>query len=106
YSQLVGLDSSVKTLANSFNIELIKDEAVDGKLATQLRLVPKAAGRSFTSLEIWVDHGSSLPVQYKFFERNGDYTIVKLTNLEPNVKLADEAFIVKYPSGTKVADKI
>lgn len=106
YSQLVGLDSSVKTLAGKFNIELLRDEAIDGKMATQLRLVPKGAGESFTSLELWVDTGSSLPVQYKFHERNGDYTIVKLTNLEPNVKLADDLFVVKYPSGTKVVDKI
>ena len=105
YSQLVGLDGSVKSLAQNYNIEYVKDELVNGQMTTQLHLVPKNGG-SMASMEIWVNHNTWLPVQQKIVERNGDYTIVKLTNLEPNVKLPDEAFNVKYPSGTAVVDKI
>jgi outer membrane lipoprotein-sorting protein len=67
--------------------------------------VPKSGG-SFASVELWVDQESGLPIQEKFVERNGDYTLVKLTNLERNIKLADDAFVVKYPAGTKVVDRI
>jgi outer membrane lipoprotein-sorting protein len=105
YSQIFGLDKSVKTLANNFNIEVVKDESIDGRTATILHLVPKSGG-SFASVELWVDQESGLPIQQKFVERNGDYTLVKLTNLERNIKLTDEAFVVKYPAGTKVVDRI
>ena len=41
----------------------------------------------------------------KFNERNGDYTVVKLTSLQQNVALNDSEFEVKLPGGTKVVDK-
>jgi len=105
YSQLVGLDGSVKSLSGSYNIDYVKDELVNGQMATQLHLVPKSGG-SFASMEIWVSNQTWLPVQQKIVERNGDYTIVKLTNMEPNIAIADEDFKVKYPSSTQVIDKI
>jgi outer membrane lipoprotein-sorting protein len=74
-------------------------------MTSQLHLVPKEKGQ-LASLDIWFNQNSWLPVQQKFVERNGDYSIVQLTNLEPNVKVADEAFVVKYPSSTVVVDKI
>lgn len=105
YTQIVGLDDSVKNLAKNYSIEYVKDEMVNGQMATQLHLVPKQSGQ-LVSLEIWVSQQSWLPIQQKFVERNGDYSIVQLTNLEPNVKLTDEAFVVKYPNSTVVVDKI
>lgn len=105
YTQIVGLDGSVKNLATNYNIEYVKDEVVNGKMTAQLHLVPKEKGQ-IASLDIWFSQDSWLPIQQKFVERNGDYSIVQLTNLEPNLKLTDEAFVVKYPSSTVVVDKI
>lgn len=105
YTQIVGLDSSVKNLTKSYNIEYVKDEMINGKMASQLHLIPKEKGQ-LASLDIWFSQDNWLPVQQKFVERNGDYSIVQLTNLEPNVRVADEAFVVKYPSSTVVVDKI
>ena len=105
YAQLVGLDGSVKSLYSSYNIEYVQDELVNGQNTAQLHLVPKTKS-DFTSIEIWVSYQTWLPVQQKLVEHNGDYTIVKLTNVEPNAKLADADFNVKYPSDTRVVDKI
>ena len=105
YTSIIGLDGSVKNMAGNYNIQIVKDEVINGQMTTQLHLVPKTPGQ-ITSLDIWVSHQNYLPVQQKFIERNGDYTIVQLINLETNIKLADEAFIVKYPSSTVVVDKI
>ena len=105
YTQIVGLDGSVRNLARNYTIEYVKEEVINGQSTAQLHLVPKEQGR-LVSLEIWVSQASWLPIQQKFVERNGDFTIVQLTSLEPNVKLADESFNVKYPSSTVVVDKI
>lgn len=105
YQQLVGLDRSLKSLLQNYKIEYVKDEEIDRQMTTQLRLSPKESSH-FAGIEIWVSNLTWLPIQHKFIEHNGDYTIVKLTNLELNLKLSDEAFIIKYPSNTVVVDKL
>jgi outer membrane lipoprotein-sorting protein len=106
FTQIVGLNSSLKSLADQFVIEYVKDEAVGEQMATQLRLTPKAKGGSLASIELWVNQQTWLPVMHKFTERNGDYTIVKLTKLELNPKLDDLAFVIKLPGNTVVVDKM
>lgn len=105
YTSIIGLDGSAKSLAGDYNISIVKDEMVNGQMTTQLHLTPKRAGQ-IASLDIWVSKQTSLPIQQKFVERNGDYTVVQLNKLETNIKLDDDAFIVKYPSSVVVVDKI
>lgn len=105
YQQLIGLDRSMKSLLQDYQIEYVKDEAVDEQMATRLHLSPKGSSQ-FASIEIWVDHQTWLPLQHKFVDLNGDYTIVRLSKLELNLKLPDDAFVVKYPSGTAVMEKL
>jgi outer membrane lipoprotein-sorting protein len=56
-------------------------------------------------VDLWVNHQSYLPAQWKFTERNGDYTVVTLKNVQLNTHIPDSAFAVNVPSGTKVVDK-
>lgn len=105
YSALVGLDGSLESLTRDYNVEYVKDELVNGKPTTRLQLTPKASG-PFSRIELWVSNEFWLPVQYQMFERNGDSTIVKFTGMEINPNIADAAFNVNIPSGTKVVDKI
>ena len=105
YSALVGLDGSLESLTRDYNVEYVKDELVNGKTATRLQLTPKASS-PFTRIELWVSNEFWLPVQYQMFERNGDSTLVKFTGMEINPSIADSAFNVSIPSGTKVVDKI
>ena len=94
----------IRVAGGGFNIESVNDETVDGQAASHLRLIPKAAG-SLASIEIWVNNQTGFPTMQKFNERNGDYTVVKLTNLQQNIALNDNEFEVKLPGGTKVVDK-
>lgn len=105
YAQLVGIDGSVKALANNYNFDFVRDEMLNGQMTTVLRLTPKSGGQ-FASVELWVSQQLGLPVQQKFFERNGDYTIVTLKNMQLNANIPDSAFNVNIPSGTKIVDKI
>lgn len=105
YSALVGLDSSLESLTKDYNVEYVKDELVAGKPATRLQLVPKT-GSAFSRIELWVSNEFWLPVQYQMYERNGDSTLVKFTGMEINPSIADAAFNVNIPSGTKIVDKI
>lgn len=105
YSALVGLDGSLESLTRDYNVDYVKDELVNGKQTTRLQLIPKASG-TFSRIDLWVSNEFWLPVQYQMFERNGDSTVVKFTGMEINPTIADAAFNVNIPSGTKVVDKL
>lgn len=105
-SQLVGLDASVKSLGGSFNIEYVKDESINGQATTVLRLIPKNNNMSYSQVELWVNNGTGIPAQWKFVERNGDYTVLTLKNVQLNTNIPDSAFAVNIPNGTKVVDRL
>jgi len=104
YAMLAGLLGSIKMLKDKYNIEYAGEAVINGQPTYQLHLVPKGKD-DYASVEIWVNNSTSLLVQQKLVERNGDYMLVKLTNLEQNIKLPDDAFVVKYPKDTKIVDK-
>ncbi len=103
-ANLVGLDGSLKALLNNYNMEIAGDAPVNGQMASVLRLIPKTRS-DFTSIDIWVSQ-SGLPVQWKMVERNGDYTVITLKNTQVNTNIADSAFVVNLPGGTKILDKL
>ena len=105
FTQLIGLDGSIKSLASNYNIEFLRDETINGQKTTLLRLTPKAAGQ-FSAIDIWVNQQNWIPAQWKLIERNGDFTIVSLKNVQLNSPIPDAAFNVAIPNGVKVVDKI
>jgi outer membrane lipoprotein-sorting protein len=105
YTQLAALDSSVKSLTKDYRIEYVNDETINGQAAAHLRLVPLQSG-ALVSLEIYVSQQHWLPLQYRFTERNGDYSVLSLSDLQLNLNVPDERFIVRYPSNTAVVSKL
>ena len=105
FTQLIGLDGSIKSLAGNYNIEFLRDELVNSQMTTLLRLTPKSGGQ-FTTIDIWVNQQNWIPAQWRLVERNGDFTIVTLGNVQLNTPIPDNAFNVAVPGGVKVVDKI
>ncbi|HQR34713.1 MAG TPA: outer membrane lipoprotein carrier protein LolA [Blastocatellia bacterium] len=103
-ANLIGLDGSLKALLSNYNIDYVGDAAVNGQSTTILRLLPKSRG-DYNSIDIWVSQ-SGLPVQWKMVERNGDYTVITLKNTQINTNIADSAFVINLPGGTKILDKL
>lgn len=103
-ANLIGLDGSLKALLSNYNIDYVGDAAVNGQSTTILRLLPKSRG-DYNSIDIWVSQ-SGLPVQWKMVERNGDYTVITLKNTQINANIADSAFVINLPGGTKILDKL
>jgi outer membrane lipoprotein-sorting protein len=105
FTQLVALDSSIKSLTTDYRIEYVSDETINGQAAAHLRLVPLKSS-SLVSLEIYVSQQTWLPLQYRFTERNGDFSVVSLSHMQLNLSVPDERFIVRYPSNTAVISKL
>jgi outer membrane lipoprotein-sorting protein len=100
-----GLDRSLKSLLGSYNIDILKDEEINGQLTTVLRLMPKTDNQQYASIDIWVLQ-NGLPSQWKMVEKNGDHTIFTLKNVQLNSNIPDSAFNLDIPSGTKIVDRI
>lgn len=105
YVKLIALDSSVKSLMKEYRIEYVNDETIGGQPAAHLCLTP-LKGNSLISIDLYVNQQNWLPVQYKFTDRNGDYSVVNLNHLQINLNLTDDSFIVRYPSGTAVVSRL
>jgi outer membrane lipoprotein-sorting protein len=79
----------------------VREEKLWGGVSTtHLKLVPKGP-ESFKYAEVWID-SSGMPVQFKTVEKNDDATTVRLNNLEKNLKLSLDQFVVKLDSSVKV----
>lgn len=104
-TQLIGLNKSVKALAQSYQIEFLQAEIIEGQMTAHLRFTPKERG-PFLALEVWVSQQHWLPLQQKFIAQNGDYTVIKLSKFELNQKLRNEEFVVKLPNNTMVVDRM
>src|SRR5262245_55086390 len=100
----IGLNGSLKSASGKYNVNWVKDEAVNGVMTSVLRLTPKSSDQ-FTSIDIWVNQQSGFPVQFCGTERNGDLTKVTLKDLQLNANVPDTAFAVSLPRETKIVDK-
>jgi outer membrane lipoprotein-sorting protein len=96
-----GLNISGAQAKTKFNVEFVGEGVLyDDVFVTQLKLTPKgAAGYQFA--EVWVDR-SGMPVQTRVVERNGDYTLVRLTGVQKNAQVPSNAFDIQLPSGVKI----
>ena len=79
----------------------VREETLWGGVsAIHLKLVPRGAA-SFRYAEIWVD-STGMPVQSKVVEKNDDATTIRLNNLERNVKISAEEFVLKLDPNVKI----
>lgn len=97
-------NASGAQLRNDFNVELAGEGTLysGGPHVVMLKLTPKT-GADFKFAEIWVD-GNGMPVQTRITERNGDSTLVRLTDIQKNVRIPSNAFDVSLPGSVKVVN--
>ncbi len=98
------LNASGAQLRNDFDFEPAGEGTLydGGPHVVMLKLTPKR-GADFKFAEIWVD-GNGMPVQMRTTERNGDSTLVRLTNIQKNARINGDAFKISLPSGVKIVN--
>lgn len=87
---------------NQFNVELAGEGQLydGGPHVWMLRFTPKG-GASYQFAEVWVDD-SGMPLQTRVTEKNGDSTLVRLTNIERNASVSPNEIPIDLPAGVKV----
>jgi outer membrane lipoprotein-sorting protein len=100
----LGLGQSPAKLRETFDIEYLGEEAVDGVPCSILQLKPKSRGASalYSSITIWVGKSDSLPVQQKLQEPGGDYTLNKFSAERLNPSIAESEFEQKLPKDVAI----
>ncbi|MGH9631504.1 MAG: LolA family protein, partial [Bryobacteraceae bacterium] len=86
-----------------YNIKLTGEEAINGQKAFKLELIPKSAQRleRLKKLELWIAESGTHPIQQKFTQPSGDYTLITYSNVKLNPALSEEAIELKLPKGVK-----
>jgi outer membrane lipoprotein-sorting protein len=104
---LLGFGATSAELKQSYEVSWAGTEAVDGQQTGHLKLVPKAPdpSRKMSSAELWISasNGSNgLPVQQKILFTNGDYWLVKYSDIKINPPASDDKFKLKLPKGVTI----
>jgi outer membrane lipoprotein-sorting protein len=100
---LLGFGASGRELAASYDVKLAGEETVAGKTAVKLQLTPKtdAAREKLKQVELWMAEGGAYPVQQKFLQPSGDYTVFTYSDVKLNPALGADALKLKLPKGVK-----
>ena len=100
---MLGFGTTGKDLKANYDVKLLGQEAVGGRPAYHLLLVPKSASvkEQFDKFEVWMDESGSHPVQQKVYQPSGDYYLMTYTDIKVNPALNDAALMMKLPKGVK-----
>ncbi len=98
---LVFLSMSKEQLKANYTIRYVGVEEISGGTSTwHLELTPKTAA-SYKTAELWVDT-DGLPRQATVTEKNDDTTTVLLKNIQKNIVIKPDSFILTWPKATEV----
>jgi len=84
-----------------FRAELTGTEAVGGRTADALRLMPRERA-AYRELRVWVDRQDGLARRFEIVEANGAVRRFDLSGLRVNPSLADDLFRFEPPPGVRV----
>ena len=100
---LLGFGTSGKEAAKNYQLAVGGQEVAAGQKCTRLELVPKSSEvlQHLQKVELWIPENAGHPVQQKFFQRGGDYTVIIYTDLKLNPALPETSFRLNLPKGVK-----
>jgi outer membrane lipoprotein-sorting protein len=102
----LGFNTRGDHLKKNYLIAVNGEQELDGRKTIVIELTPKSekTREQITKIQMWVDTGSWMPIQQKFFEANsGDYFIIHYTGMMKNLKIEDSRFKPDWPkNATKV----
>lgn len=101
---LLGFGTRTEAIRRSYEVAEKDEEELDGRKTALLELTPKSeeVKGQISKIQMWVDEGSWLPLQQKFFETgSGDYFLFHYSNLMKNLKIPDSRFKPNWPKNAQ-----
>lgn len=99
----LGFGASGSELKEDYKIKEAGTEQMSGEKVTRLELIPKSekVSQQFPKIELWISDSSGYPVQEKFYQSGGDYTLIVYSDVTINPSLPDSAFKLNPPKGVQ-----
>ena len=101
---VLGFGGSGQDLVKAFDVTYAGNEPIKGVATAKLQLVPKSTRvrNNFKQILLWIDLERGISVQQQFIEPQGDYRLMKYSNIQVNgKKIPDEVFRLKTTSKTQ-----
>lgn len=100
---LIGIGVTSADLRRDFDIKPGQAEALAGKPATRIDLIPKDKDlkKQVEKIEMWVPEGQSVPLQVRVTRTSGDYDQAVYSDVQINPTLPDTAFELNTPPDVK-----
>jgi outer membrane lipoprotein-sorting protein len=100
---LIGFGTSAKELQKTYNIRLLGEEAVNGKPATHLELIPKGDSplMKLKKIEVWLANSDGYPLRQKLFQGAGDYNQATYSDLKINPNIVEKDVRLDLPKNVK-----
>lgn len=97
------LNMSGAQARSQFDIDLVGEGQLydGGPQVWMLKFTPKGAA-SYKFAEVWVDQSTGMPVQTRVTEKNGDSTLVRLTDIQRNAPVSPNEIPIDLPAGVKI----
>jgi outer membrane lipoprotein carrier protein len=88
-----------------YSSQFIRRDAVGGRGADVISLVPRDPSLPFAEAELWIDQSDYLPRRLEVQDRNGTRRTLIFTGVETNHRITKDTFTFSVPAGTRVIDQ-
>lgn len=100
---LLGFGTDSKELQKVYEVKFLKEEQLGGDTTAILDLTPREenVAAQIAKIQLWISEESWLPVQQKFFEAGGDYSVARYSSVKVNRNLPSSTFQLHAAKGAK-----
>lgn len=100
---LLGFGTDSKEMQKVYDVKYLKEEQLGGDTTALLELTPRSEklASQLSKIQLWISEESWLPVQQKFFEAGGDYSIARYSSVKVNRYLPSSTFQIRAAKGAK-----
>ncbi len=100
---LLGFGTDTKELKKIYKISYLGEDQLGGDTTALLELLPRneKVAAQLSKIHLWISEESWLPVQQKFFEAGGDYSIAHYSSVKVNRNIPSSAFRIHAAKGAK-----
>jgi outer membrane lipoprotein-sorting protein len=100
---LLGFGTPVRDITKSYDMVVTGQENIDGRPTTRIELRPKLASvkEHLKLVEIWIPLNDGNPIQQKFLQPSGDYTLSTYSDVKINPLLKDADVQLTLPKNVK-----
>lgn len=100
---LLGFGTQSDDMQKVYAVKYLREEGLGGDTTALLELTPReeSVASQLSKVQLWISEESWLPVQQKFFEAGGDYSVARYSSVKVNRNLPSSTFQIHVAKDAK-----